>query len=553
MYSLHFSAQHKAFLLLFSTLLFCLCACNKPEDDGIMLPGDGELETGSGITATELNEYPGDLGLLIDTRNIAKKGHYPTQVVLDFAASEGDYDREVPVDPYTNIATVSIPVSSLSAEAAAELRDGVPLDYRIEAAGGELLEEGSISIIPLRENGTKITATAADLPYADETFVMTEGMPYFLQTVDASGNFSDQVVEKSANAEGNVTQLYEDYSAFRNSWSNHQYYFQAHPGEDNVYSIYSRHTNRYLGIDYNWAGTFYQSGSLSYPIDPSALSSDFKFRIQRAENGFFTLHDANGDPLRRFEESGQKAFWRTTSTNPVQYFRIIALDVEWEVTELSTEHQAPIYPPAETTFGFNSTLINCGNGSLEQEVGIEESVTSTYTVGFEETIGLSSRATTSLEATVGATAEASFFGSGGSVSAEVSAGLELSVEATQTSTISSENSTSKENTFFSKRTVTVPAGSASLVYDAYQTYSNVQIPFVKRFRVRANQIDPVNNAVIVPMTGAAINTQFSFVGFKGVVTTVGPDYIEITVRGTTRMDNIVQAQSEVRDVPADCN
>lgn len=552
MYSLNPFSLHKFSILLFSTVLFCFFSCSEPEDD-ILPPDDGEIETGSGISASELNEYPGDLGLLIDTRNIAKKGYYPTTVIVDFDATEGDYDQEVSVDPYTNIATVSIPVTSLSEEAEAELRNGVPLEYRIEAAGGELLEEDAISIIPLRENGTKIIATADALSYADETFVMTEGMPYFLQTVDANGNFSDNVVEKSAGAEGNVTRLYEDYSAFRASWTDHQYYFQAHPGQENVYSIYSKHTNRYLGIDDSWAGTFYQSGSVSYPMDPAAISSDLKLSIQRAENGFFTIHDRNGDPLRRFEQAGEKAFWRTTGANPVQYFRIIALDIEWEVTELSTEHQEPIYPAAETTFGFNSTLINCGNGSLEQEVGIEKTVTTTYTVGFEETIGLSSRATTSLEATVGATAEASFFGSGGSVSAEVSAGLELSVEANQTSTISSENSISEENTFFSKRTVTVPAGSASLVYDAYQTYSNVQIPFVKRFRVRGNQIDPNNNAVIVAMTGAAINTQFSFVGFDGVVTAIGPDYIEITVRGTTRLDNIVQAQSEVRDVPSDCN
>ena len=91
------------------------------------------------------------------------------------------------------------------------------------------------------------------------------------------------------------------------------------------------------------------------------------------------------------------------------------------------------------------------------------------------------------------------------------------------------------------------------MYDAYQTYSNVEIPFVKRFRIRGNQVNPANNAVIVPMTGAEIMTQFSFVGFDGVITAIASDYIEITVRGTTHLDNIVQAQSEVRDVSADCN
>jgi len=59
--------------------------------------------------------------------------------------------------------------------------------------------------------------------------------------------------------------------------------------------------------------------------------------------------------------------------------------------------------------------------------------------------------------------------------------------------------------------------------------------------------------LIVPFTGAEIATQFNFVGFRVVITFVGSDDIEINVRGTTQLDNIVKTQSEVRDVATDCN
>ena len=110
------------------------------------------------------------------------------------------------------------------------------------------------------------------------------------------------------------------------------------------------------------------------------------------------------------------------------------------------------------------------------------------------------------------------------------------------------------NTYFSSRTVTVPAGSASLVYDAYQTYSNVKIPFVKRFRIFADQIEPSeNNAFVGALSGDDIATQLRITNFIGVITNISNDYVEVTLRGTTVLDNMVDTQSEVQDVAANCN
>ena len=218
-------------------------------------------------------------------------------------------------------------------------------------------------------------------------------------------------------------------------------------------------------------------------------------------------------------------------------------------TSIRPEHLEPISPSVDTSFGFNSTLRNCGSGSLEQEVGIQREVTTTYTTSQSETIGLSGRVTTSVDVSVSATAEASFFGNGGSVTGEVSAGLEVSVEASSTSTVGLEQSNSETNTFFSNRTVTVPAGSASLIYDAYQTYSNVRIPYVKRLRLKGEQDRNGSGS----LSGQEIATQLRVTNFSGVITNIGSDFVEINIRGNMFLDNIVDTLTEVQDVEANCN
>ena len=141
------------------------------------------------------------------------------------------------------------------------------------------------------------------------------------------------------------------------------------------------------------------------------------------------------------------------------------------------------------------------------------------------------------------------FGNGGSVTGEVSAGLEVSVEASSSSTVGTESSISETNTFFSNRTVTVPAGSASLIYDAYQTYSNVRVPYVKRLRLKGSQNDNGSGS----LTGQEIATQLRVTSFSGVITNIGSDFVEITIQGNMYMDNIVDTLTEVQDVAANCN
>jgi hypothetical protein len=336
-------------------------------------------------------------------------------------------------------------------------------------------------------------------------------------------------------------------SSFNRGTTSEQYYFYKFPNEENTFAIWSANTDRYLATDSN-DNTFRQSGAFSYPtgISDNTLHPRYRFIIEKASNGLYTINDMNGNPMRPYYNNG-KTSWRTNISTNIQYFRIIALDIDWETEVLDTKHLAPIFPSVDTSFGFNSTLRNCGSGTLEQQVGIERVVETTFTSSVSESIGLSGRVTTSVDVSVSATAEASFFGNGGSVTGEVSAGLEVSVEASSSTTIASEESVTETQTFFSNRTVTVPSGSASLVYDAYQTYSNVRVPYVKRFRLKGRNTDTSEG-----LSGLEIATQLSTTSFTGTVTNIGSDFVEITIQGNMFMDNIVDTQTEVRDVAANC-
>jgi hypothetical protein len=522
--------------------------CSKNDDD-TPSDGEGDVELVNGISADDLESYDGDIGILINTRDLEKKGYKPTKVNLGTGATQGDYDQQLDIDPFTSIAQLSLSVEDLSEAAEEELRNGVSLSIQIINDGGSIITSEFYSAISFQENGNQIDIDASALSTSSQPIVFAEGIQHYLQTVNTNGGYGNGVVWKPSSAQSNNVLLEERISSFNRGTTSEQYLFYKFPGTTDNFAIWSANTNRYLATDSN-DQTFRQSGAFSYPfgISDNSLHPRYRFIVKKESNDLYTINDINGNPMRIFS-SGGKRKWRTSGSGTIQYFRIIALDVDWDAEELDTKHLAPIFPSVDTSFGFNSTLRNCGAGSLEQEVGIEREVTTTYTSSFSESIGLSGRVTTSVDATVSATAEASFFGNGGSVTGEVSTGLEVSVEASSTTTVGTEESVSDSQTFFSNRTVTVPAGSASLVYDAYQTYSNVKIPFVKRLRLKGRHSQGAQQ----PLLGSEIATQLRMTSFSGTITTIGVDFVEITVRGTMFLDNVVDTQTDVRDVAANCD
>lgn len=534
-------------LLMMCTLLTFALGCS--EDDDQPNPGNGDLEQLNGISEEDLENYGGDLGLILNLRDIVKKGYNPAKVIISTNANEGNYDQELVVDPFTNIAQLKIVVDDLSESAETELRNGLSLDLVVVDASNSVIANKSYSIVSFEEGSNQIDIDGSDLEEITTELDFNPNARYYFQLVNPSGNYGNKIVWKPGSGDAGSLRLEErTTSSFNQGTTSEQFYIIKYPNSENEFVFYSAITNRYLRIGSS-TRTFRQSGAYSYPsTDPSTLGSDLRFRIQKESNGLYTIRGAADNNVLRRTPNGSDINWHTNTSGTIQYFKIITLDVDWDVTELSTEHLQPILPAVDTSFGFNSTLRNCGSGMLEQQVGIEKEVTTTYTTSVSETIGFSGRTTTSVDVTVSATAEASFFGNGGSVTGEVSAGVEVSVEASSESTVASEESVSESNTFFSNRTVTVPAGSASLVYDAYQTYSNVRVPYVKRLRIKGNSSD-----TSAPFSGIQIASQLNMTRFTGVITNIGSDFVEITIQGNMYLDNMVDTQTEVRDVAANCN
>ncbi|HSH52091.1 MAG TPA: hypothetical protein VK982_10260 [Bacteroidales bacterium] len=533
-------------LMLFPILLIVF-GCSEDEDTSD--PAINEPEMLNGITSDDLDAYKGDLGLTINVRDLLKKGYKPAKIMLTTMAEQGNYDQELELHPFANIAQVKLPVEDLSNTAEEELREGIGLEIKILDASSDEITSVSYSKKSFEEGDNQINMDAGTLDYQLQDLYFTENMRYYIQLVNADGEFDEDIVIKPSSAGDDEIRLVEQASLFNPENTHQQFLVHKFDGEDNVFALYSAETYNYIRIGLE-TRALAQSGIYNFDIhSPEELDADFRFLLEKEQtNGLYTIRRAEGrEPLRRVNNGG-KINWDINGSGTIQYFRIIALDINWEPTQLSTEYLQPILPAAETSFGFNSTLRNCGSGTLEQQVGIEREITTTYSSLFSESIGFCSRETKSINVSVSTTAEASFFGTGGSVTAEVSAGVELTTEARSTTTTSKEESVSETNTFFSNRTVTVLPGTASLVYDAYQTYSNVRVPYVKRLRLRGNLSESSGT-----LSGNEIATQLEMTNFTGIITEIGNDYVEVTIRGNMILDNIVDTQTEVRDVEANCD
>jgi len=549
--------QLKILLNCFLLMLFLsIISCSKDNTDGDTSNDpnseQGELDESAGIDPNEIREYQGDLGVLVDVRNLRKKGYDPKVVAIDFGATEGDYDTELSVDEFTDIARFSVSREDLSDAAERELTDGVSVSITVKEDTNAIILEDSWSVISFTENGTTLYPNDSGLGYKKEAISFRAGMPHFLQIVDANGNYSDLVVEKPPAAGASSVTLIEDRSLFRNSWTDHQYYFVKIANEENTYAIYNRQANSYLVL-----GTtdrlFNQSGTFTYPTDANTLEDNYKFIVKREDNGLYTINDGrDGNPLRRIP--GSPVRWHTHPDGEIQYFRIVALNLNWDIQSLSTESLEPILPGVDTKVGFNSTLVNCTDGTLEQVVGVDEEITTSRTVGWEESLSISSRETFSASLTVGVETQASFFGGSATASAEVTASYEYSQDVTSSQRQFEEQTEEKTDILQFERKVIVPGKSATLTYDAYQNYSNVIQPFVQRVRIFASEIDPSNNNIeLGNLSGSEIATQLRITNFQGVISEVGSDFVVVNMRGFTKLNNLVETETVLTDAKANCD
>lgn len=560
---------HPFLYLSVAIILLLFSGCSKDEDPvPEQEPVAGELMETDGISANELGVSSGSIGLIIDTRAVARKGYLPAKAAITVEATEGDYSDTIDIDLFTNMGELSMELDSLSTAAAAELKAGVPLGVVIMDEMDNPLVSESFSAESFRKNGTRIEISAKDVSTLDKSIAINPEIPYFIQFIDINNIMNSDPFEKRTNMSlglGVEVFFTDQVFTFANLVENgfhleddkaSSYYLRPVPGKESTFYLKNAKTGDFVHL----TG---QDWLLEEPLtDLNNIPPEYEFILEVSESGnvkiktykhgindFVYLAIRNNPYHPDFRFIVPSDFISLGLNAHIGEFRIVpARSINWQIESLVTKHMEPILPPADNSFGVNSTLTNCSQGNLEQQFTYNETEETSATMAWEESVELVSETTTGFSASVEVSTSAKFFGAGVDVSASASTNYSSTTGYTSTSSQYSETEDVKSKTFEVSRTIEVLPGTAVLVYDAYQSYTNVEIPYVQSLRVRGT-----DNISSMALTGKELKTQFAFNYFNGVITKIESDYIEVTVRGTTNFKKLIRTKSEVKEVENNCD
>jgi len=554
---------------LITVLIILIISCNACSKDENLTPLDDTneeiLETAGQITENDFESYEGEIGVILDARPLARKGYKPTQVTINVNASSGDFTQTVLIDEYTMLGQLKLHIESLSDDAKTELSGGVEITPEYKDENGDIIFTEATSTVSFQANPNVRTANAGNLQETieNQTLTLSERTTYYIQQMNEDGSPNNGAWRYLSGASfGQV--ITANVTDFNANETDRGFVFIAIPGEFNTFAIRHTASGRFVqATRINVFSSSFVAPNLSTQTNFSEIQNasnynNFKYRFDQLEDGSYSIVNiAWGDafPLQQIEGFGLSfSRWVDNPNNGERVFaearrwRVVSTNVQWTVTNIGTDFQEPILPKAETGFSFNSTLTNCGSGSLSQTVGVNSSETNTNTVGWEESLSTSTSNTVDVSATVSVGFEAKFFGTGASYDMSLTAGYSHSWSSTEESSNWGDETTKEQTVLSSERTVTVPSGSASLVYDVYQFYPNTKVNFAQRMRVEG--LDTETNT---PLTGKEIKTLFYLNKFNGIIISVEPNSIVITLKGTVTLDKIIRTESDVQDVTVNCN
>lgn len=518
----------------------------------------GELvEEENQVGEDDFEKFEGGLGIIINARNIAKKGYVPTIVEITVDANNIDFSQSKEIDPITFMGQLNIPVEGLTDDAVFELREGVKTTVIVKDREGVTIIEQELSAAIFTSNPDPTELNLADLEDTEmiSTVTLKENTPYYMQRVNADGEPQNAAARVNRSEGFNRIMTFTSGLAFSGVEAEPDFVFNFIPSPDadepNTYFIKNLSDGRFFSVvkDLRVNGRVVDAPRLAGSLTTFEQIEDrddfefFKFVVRRVSDGVYELlSKPEEEPIKVRSGVGF-----VLGAGDDFFMRIIATDLEWEAISLGTSFLSPILSAPGTDFGANSTLTNCGTGELSQTIGSDEEITITNTVSWEESFSLTTSISTKVSATVETEVSADFFGASASTKSAVSSEIEASVSATSgVTSFNGAEQQSKEKIFF-ERTVTVPPGRASLVFDVAQIYDNTKVQFVQRFRLTATDSESG-----FPLTGEELQSQLQFSRFSGVVTQIGPDFIDITVKGTTILGKVLRTMSEVQDIEASC-
>lgn len=553
-------------LSLFVLLGVFILSCSK-DDPGVESPNPekGELVEQNGTTTVDDFEVDsGEIGLYIDTRELARQGYFAKTVEISTSATEGSYDQELEVNTLTNIAQLKVTVDGLDTEAFEELTStsngGITVTMVAKDDQGTELETRTYDDVRFASNGTSIEIPTEKTDNRNVSF--NDNLDFYLQyqtedpreLLGAFGLGDEEtqgaVLTESLSSRAAVSNTVM-FDAYENGDNKQQFFFESVAGKVNVYHIRNRDSGDYF---------FVNSVNRLVHVSSSFFDSNPLFQ----ELAEFTLV-RNGDNTFSIYHKGTKmVFFPKTLTFPVAIFptflfvdanesveaarfRMLTDDVQYSVQLLEAEFMEPTLPQASTNFSYNSDITNCTDNILTATVGSDFTHTESYSVSTSETIGLSSSETTTMTSNINAGFTGKFFGG------ELSLGGSFTHEYSATTSFFTETSTSESTgelnsrRFFSERETPVTPGKTNSVADVYQLYEDIVVPYVEVLQIRATTLGGQT------ISGEELVGLVSYGQFGGVINEVNSDNVIVTLRGTTIFQGMAKEKNEIKTMDANCN
>ncbi|WP_435625788.1 hypothetical protein [Flagellimonas sp.] len=578
----------KAITALMMVLLIAAAGCSKEEPtvDTPNPPGSnpdpsGDFdETDGGVNEDDLVTFTGEIGINIDAREHFKKGQ-PVEKVRVTPTNTSFFEEQVlTVDRLYNTAQLKFAVEDISDEMESALRAGIDLKFDLLDTSDSELYSQTIEKVLFKENGNNVGLSAISVEDLNDVVSLNPDIPYFFQFVGDDGSLTTDALDtQDGLAFSDPTEalliplIYGKYQVdtptlkqnaqFLDADNSQQFYFQPHQGEENVYSIVSRESNKYiqsvtLGELPGAGDTEILISNVTRTNNVSSLGNEFKFRISKEGNQYKLLNYTTGHAhefYQRLEENTVVVVTYDTFVTTFasaasfegQNFRIVSTQIQYELEDIATWYGEPILPSVKNGFEVNTTLTNCTSETQSQTFQLSVTEQLTFSNSWEESVEVVSSFGGETSVAVEATAEVSFFGNGGSVTGRAEQSFNYSKSISEQNTISEGTSTTEQQEFTSSRTVNVPPGKQTQVYDAVQTYENITIPYVQE--VKLTGTDP--NGTII--SGQELATQAFFGGITGTITEIGDTFIVMTLRGVAEFENAIEVESNAVESDASCN
>jgi hypothetical protein len=547
-------------ILLAVVLLFACSKDDASKDENTNQ--NGELLTSPGtITENDFESFEGEIGLALDARPLVRKGYNPTQVTLYINADSGDFSETIPIEENTFMGQLKIPLESLSEAAKTELTNGVQITAEYKDENGTSIFTEPPFDYSFQSNPNARTANATNLSETQEnqTLYFNQNASYYIQRMNSDGSGNNNAWRHLPGTTYNDV-ITANNSEFNGNEPDRGFTFIPIPGEANTFAIRHTESLRYVKVKsvlINIAPLgIHNAPVLSNNTSLSAIQNlpdynSFKFRFEQAENNTYIIKSLsvgpNGLPIRQADGYGLTIdSMVSVFSSEERFWRVVSTGIEWNIYTTGITILPPVLPKPDTSFKFNSVLTNCGSGTLSQTIDSRVTETIANTVGWEETLSMSTSNTFSLTAGVNVEFSATIFGTGTTVNEFVESSYEHSWSATETNSNWVSTDEVEEIELYTSRLVTVPSGNASLVYDVQQFYPETKVHFVQRLLIEATDNGE-------PLSGNEIRTLFYLTNFNGVVTDVDQYSIAVTLKGTMTLDKIVDTESNVQDVPANCN